>query len=75
MRGEVTLAPGILYRGRRVVKGADGLFTFQILEVDPKHRAVNLLPVRALGQAIGRETVSAMARRLSATAAVNGATC
>ena len=66
------VAPGIAYRERRLVKGADGPFTFQILEVDPKHPAVNLLPVRALDHAIGRETVSAMARRLGATAAVNG---
>lgn len=66
------VAPGIAYRERRVVKGVDGPFTFQILEVDPKHPAVNLLPVRARDQAIGRETVSGMARRLGATAAVNG---
>lgn len=66
------VAPGIAYRERRVVKGADGPFTFQILEVDPRHPAVNVLPVRARDQAIGRETVSGMARRLGATAAVNG---
>ncbi|HEY3443004.1 MAG TPA: phosphodiester glycosidase family protein [Paludibaculum sp.] len=66
------VAPGIAYRERRVVKGADGPFTFQILEVDPKHPAVNVLPVRARDRAIGRETVSGMARRLGATAAVNG---
>jgi len=66
------VAPGIGYRERRVVKGSDGPFTFQILEVDPRHPAVNVLPVRARDQAIGRETVSGMARRLGATAAVNG---
>ncbi len=66
------IAPGITYRERRVVKAADGPFTFQILEVDPKHPAVNVLPVRAHDRAIGRETVSAMAGRYGATAAVNG---
>lgn len=44
----------------------------QILEVDPANPAVNVVPVRARDRAIGRETVSAMARRLGATAAVNG---
>jgi len=67
-----SVAPGVSYRERRWMRGGDGPFTMQILEVDPAHRAVNLLPVRAREAAIGKETVSSMARRYGATAAVNG---
>jgi Phosphodiester glycosidase/Bacterial SH3 domain len=66
------VGPGLTYRELRLVRAGDGPFTLQVLEVDPKSPAVNLLPVRAQDRAIGRETVSAMARRLGAAAAVNG---
>lgn len=66
------VGPGVSYRERRMVRAGDGPFTLQILEVDPKHPAVNILPVRAHDRVIGRETVSAMSRRLGAAAAVNG---
>lgn len=66
------VAPGVSYRERRFYKGADGPFTLQWLEIDPRHPAVNLFPARALDQSAGRETVSSMARRLGAVAAVNG---
>jgi len=42
------------------------------MEVDPAHPAINILPVRALDRAVGKETVRSMARRYGATAAVNG---
>jgi hypothetical protein len=44
----------------------------QILEVDPSHPAVNLLPVRALDRAWGRETTSSLVSRFGAVAGVNG---
>ena len=66
------VAPGIIYRERRWQWGDDGPFTMQILQVDPAHPAVNLLPARAHDRAIGRETVSSLARRYGAVAAVNG---
>lgn len=65
------IAEGISYRFRRIVK-PEGPFTFHILEVDPSHPAINLLPVHALDHAIGKETVSAMAKRHGATVGVNG---
>ncbi len=66
------VGPGVTYRERRLVRAGDGPFTLQILEVDPKNPAVNILPARAHDRAIGRETVSSMARRLGAAAAVTG---
>lgn len=68
---EETIAPGITYRERRWVANEDGPWTMQILAIDPHHPGVNLLPVRAKDQAIGREEVSSMARRYGATAGVN----
>lgn len=65
------VAAGMGYRERRFVSGEEGPFTMQILEVDPAHRAVNLLPVRARDRMAGRETVQSMADRYGATAAVN----
>lgn len=67
-----TIAPGVIYRERRWQWGDDGPFTMQILQVDPTHPAVNLLPVRAHDRAIVRETTSSLARRYGAIAAVNG---
>jgi len=66
------VAPGISHRERRFVRAGDGPFTLQVLEVDPAHPAINILPVRALDRAVGKETVRSMARRYGATAAVNG---
>ncbi|MCU0246165.1 MAG: SH3 domain-containing protein, partial [Bryobacter sp.] len=66
-----TIAPGIEYRERRWVTEGDGPFTLQALEVDPRHPAVNLLPVRAFDRTVGRERPTSMARRYGATAAVN----
>ncbi len=42
-----------------------------VLEVDPTHPAINILPVRAHDKPFGRETTSSMARRYGAAAAVN----
>lgn len=67
-----TIAPGIDYRERHWVRDGDGPFTMQTLEFDPANPAVNLLPVRALDRVEARETVSSMASRYGATAAVNG---
>jgi hypothetical protein len=67
-----SVAPGVSYRERRWMRAGDGPFTMQILEVDPANPAVNLLPVRARDAAVSRETVSSMAWRYGATAAVNG---
>lgn len=66
------VAPGITYRERRFYRGELGPFTMQILAVDPREPSVNLLPVRALDRAIGRERTSAMAERYGAIAAING---
>lgn len=66
------VAPGITYRERRFYRGELGPFTMQILAIDPREPSVNLLPVRALDRAIGRERTSAMAERYGAIAAVNG---
>jgi len=66
------VAPGITCRERSFVRETGGPFSMQILEVDPSNPRVNLLPVRARDRLIGRETVSSMARRYGATAAVNG---
>ncbi|NWF85385.1 MAG: phosphodiester glycosidase family protein [Bryobacteraceae bacterium] len=66
------LAPGVRYMERDFRRGAEGPFRLFALEIDPAHPAVNLLPVRALNAATGRETTSAMARRLGAVSAVNG---
>ena len=67
-----TVAPGIKYRERHWVRQGDGPFTMQILELDPANPAANILPVRAQDRSAARETVSSMARRYGATAAVNG---
>lgn len=66
------VAPGIRLRERSFFRAAEGPFAMAILEVDPAHPAVNLLPVRALDKPAARETVSSMARRYGASAAVNG---
>jgi len=66
------VAPGVSYRERRFVRAGDGPFTLQVLEVDPAHPAINILPVRAFDRAVGKETVRSMARRYGAAAAVNG---
>jgi hypothetical protein len=67
-----TVAPGIAYVERQWTRDGDGPFTMQVLEVDPTDAAVNLLPVRAKDHAAGKETVSSMAHRYGATAAING---
>ncbi len=66
------VAPGIEYRERSFANAAGGPFAMQILEVDPRHPAVNIAPVHARDRAIGRETTSSLAARYGATAAVNG---
>ncbi len=66
------VASGIEYRERCFERHNDGPFTLQILEVDPANPRINLLPVRAGDRPTGKETVSSMARRYGATAAVNG---
>lgn len=65
------IADGVTYRERRWVKGDDGPFTMQIVEVDPTDPQVFILPVRANDRAITREATSAMSRRYGATAAIN----
>ncbi len=65
------VAPGVVYRARHFTRDGS-LFAERWLEVDPRHPAVNLLPVHALDKASGKETVSAMARRYGAAAAMNG---
>jgi len=67
-----TVAPGVTFRQLQFMRGADGPFAMQVLEVDPRNAAVNLLPVRARDAGMGRETTSSMAQRLGAAAAVNG---
>lgn len=66
------VAPGVTFRERRFWRGNEGPFTMQILEIQPKHPAVNLLAVRGNDRLNSRETVSSMARRYGAAAAVNG---
>ncbi len=65
------VAPGVTHRWLRYSRGGSP-FSVHVLEVDPGHYAVNLLPVRALDRASGKETVSSMAKRYGAAAAVNG---
>jgi exopolysaccharide biosynthesis protein len=66
------VAPGITYRERRFVQGQQGPFTMQILEVDPTHPHIDVVAVRAKDAAVGRETMSSLAARYGATAAING---
>lgn len=66
------IAPGIRLRERSFYRGEEGPFAMAILEVDPAHPAINLLPARANDRPFGRENTSSMARRYGATAAVNG---
>ncbi|MBL8233622.1 MAG: phosphodiester glycosidase family protein [Bryobacterales bacterium] len=65
------VASGLRYREMRFVKEGDP-FTLQMLEVDPRDPAINIVPVRARDRAIGLETPSSLARRYGAIAAVNG---
>lgn len=65
------IADGITLRERRWVKGDDGPFTMQILEVDPTQPQLFVLPARANDRAVTREATSSMSRRLGATAAIN----
>jgi hypothetical protein len=65
------VAPGIVLRERRWVRDGDGPFTMRTLEIDSANPAINLLPVRAHDHAVGVETVSSMAARYGATAAIN----
>jgi exopolysaccharide biosynthesis protein len=67
-----TVAAGIELTTRRWVDGRSGPFAAQVLEVDPRTPAVNILPARASDRSAGRETTSAMAARYGAVAAVNG---
>ncbi|HWQ56117.1 MAG TPA: phosphodiester glycosidase family protein [Bryobacteraceae bacterium] len=66
------VAAGVTYQERRFMRGADGPFVMQVLEVNPRDPRVNLLPVRAKDHMTGKETVSSMVRRYGATAGVNG---
>ena len=66
------VAPGIEYRERSFSNANGGPYAMQILAVDPRHPAVNIVPVHAHDRAIGRETTSSLAARYGATAAVNG---
>jgi len=66
------VAPGITYSEHRWRAAGDGPWAMQVLEVDPADPGVNLLPVRALDRPAARETVSSMAKRYGATAAING---
>jgi hypothetical protein len=66
------VAPGVEYRERSFKNAAGDPFAMQILEVDPRHPAVNVVPAHARDRAIGRETTSSLAARYGATAAVNG---
>lgn len=66
-----TIAPGIVYRERRFMKGNEGPFTVQILTVDPRRKEVNVVAVRA-NDGIGLETTSDMSSRYHAAAAING---
>jgi exopolysaccharide biosynthesis protein len=59
-------APGLRYEHRK----APGPLSIHILELDP--RLVRIEALRALDDGVGRETVSSMAERKQALAAVNG---
>ncbi|MEE8586403.1 MAG: hypothetical protein V3T83_16275 [Acidobacteriota bacterium] len=61
---------GLVYRHEKLRKESGQPLSIHILEIDP-HR-VCFRPVRALNNGLGRETVSSMARRSAAQAAVNG---
>ena len=61
---------GLVYRHEKIQKESGQPISVHILEVDPNR--VCFRPVRALNNGLGRETVSSMARRSSAQAAVNG---
>lgn len=66
------LPPGI---GHRVIEGSwqgQGPFSIHILEIDPRHPAIDVVPVHARDSVAGRETVLALASRYGAAAAVNG---
>jgi hypothetical protein len=65
------VAPGVTLRERRFFKNGEGPFTMHTLEFDPKDKRVNLVPARASDKPIGKETVSSMASRYGATAAIN----
>jgi hypothetical protein len=65
------VVPGVEYRERQFTKNGEGPFAMQILEVNPS--LVKLRPARARDRMVGRETVSSMAKRQGAFAAVNAA--
>jgi hypothetical protein len=66
------LPPGIEHRSWEGRWNGQGPFSVQILEVDPRHPAIDIVPVHARDGATGRETVLALAQRYGAAAAVNG---
>lgn len=64
--------PGIEHRSFEGNWNGQGPFAIQVLEVDPRHPAIDIVPVHARDGAPGRETVAEMSRRYGAAAAVNG---
>lgn len=66
---EETVSPGVVYRMAEIHEG--GPWQVHVLEFDPRTPGVDLVAVRANDSLAGRETVSSMAARLGAIAAVN----
>ncbi|MEB3224159.1 MAG: phosphodiester glycosidase family protein [Candidatus Sericytochromatia bacterium] len=65
------LAPGVAYEQRRKAD-ADGPLVAHVLRLDPRVPGLEVQPVIARDGFAARETVSSMARRRGAVAAING---
>ncbi|MFN7922293.1 MAG: phosphodiester glycosidase family protein [Bryobacteraceae bacterium] len=68
---EQTIAAGIVYRHAEYRDAAQGPFSIHVLEFDPKTPGIDLIAVRAEDKLAAKETVSSMAQRSGALAAVN----
>ncbi len=70
---EEVLTPGITYRAAQYHQEGIGPLSLHAIEFDPRTPGIDLVPVRALDAVAGKETVSSMAARSNAIAAINAA--
>lgn len=70
---EEVLVPGVTYRAAQYGQEGIGPLALHVVEFDPRTAGIDLLPVRALDAITGKETVSSIAARSNAIAAINGA--
>ncbi len=70
---ERILVPGITYRSAQYTQEGLGPLSVHVIEFDPRTPGVDLVPVRARDSLAGKETVSSIAARTNAIAAINAA--